>query len=167
VGDPADPATFIGPIINKDQVVSIETFVRDTKAAGAKVLLQGKTEGNLIWPWVFTEATNDMPAAKDEVFGPVCCLIRAKSEMEAIAVANDTRYGLSGSVFTKDLYRGIKVAKQIESGMVHVNDQSINDEPHVMFGGEKESGVGRFNGRWAVDKFTTQKWISVQTEYRF
>ena len=167
VGDPADPATFIGPIINKDQVASIETFVRDTKAAGANVLLQGKTEGNLIWPWVFTEATNNMPAAKNEVFGPVCCLIRARTENEAIAIANDTRYGLSGSVFTKDLYRGIQVAKQVESGMVHVNDQSINDEPHVMFGGEKESGIGRFNARWALDKFTTQKWISVQTEYRF
>ena len=167
VGNPADPSTFIGPIINKDQVASIEAFVRDTKAAGANVLLQGKTEGNLIWPWVFTEATNDMPAAKNEVFGPVCCLIRASTETEAVAIANDTRYGLSGSVFTKDLYRGIQVAKQVDSGMVHVNDQSINDEPHVMFGGEKESGVGRFNARWAMEKFTTQKWISVQTEYRF
>ena len=58
-------------------------------------------------------------------------------------------------------------AKQMDSGMVHVNDQSINDEPHMMFGGEKESGVGRFNARWAMEKFTTQKWISVQTEYRF
>ena len=167
VGDPADLATFIGPIINKDQVASIEAYVSATKAAGARALLEGKTEGNLIWPWVFTEATNDMPAAKNEVFGPVCCLIRAKSEAEAVAIANDTRYGLSGSVFTKDLYRGMRVAKQVESGMVHVNDQSINDEPHVMFGGEKESGVGRFNARWAVDKFTTEKWISVQTADRF
>ena len=167
VGDPADPATFIGPIINREQVATIEAFVRDTIAAGAKVLLQGKTEGNLIWPWVFTEATNDMPAAKNEIFGPVCCLIRARSEDEAVAIANDTGYGLSGSVFTKDMYRGIQVAKRVESGMVHVNDQSINDEPHVMFGGEKESGIGRFNSRWAVDKFTTEKWISVQAEYRF
>lgn len=167
VGDPADPETFIGPIINQAQVANIEGLIQETIDAGAKVLLEGKTEGNLISPWLFTEVTNDMPAAKHEVFGPVCCLIRAKDEAEAIAIANDTDYGLSGSVFTTDLYHGMEVARQIQSGMVHVNDQSINDEPHVMFGGEKESGVGRFNAQWVVDKFTTEKWVSVQREYRF
>ncbi|MDL2252901.1 aldehyde dehydrogenase family protein [Ruminococcaceae bacterium OttesenSCG-928-I18] len=167
VGDPADPDTFIGPIINKGQIEQIEGYVKATKDAGAKVLLEGKTEGRLVYPWLFTEATNEMPAAKNEVFGPVCCLLRAKGEAEAIALANNTQYGLSGSVFTKDLYHGMQVARQIESGMVHVNDQSINDEPHVMFGGEKQSGVGRFNAQWVVDKFTTEKWVSVQSEYRF
>jgi len=108
-----------------------------------------------------------MPAAKNEVFGPVCCIIKADSEDDAVRIANDTEYGLSGSVFTTDLYHGIQVAKRIEPGMAHVNDQPINDEPHVMFGGEKASGIGRFNAQWVVDKFTTQKWVSVQTEYRF
>lgn len=167
VGDPADPDTFIGPIINGAQVKNIEKLVEETKQAGAKVILEGRTDGSLIYPWLFGDATNDMPAAKYEVFGPVCCLIRAKDEEEAITIANDTEYGLSGSVFTTDLYHGMKVARRIQSGMVHVNDQSINDEPHVMFGGEKESGVGRFNAQWVVDKFTTQQWISVQTDYRF
>ena len=100
-----------------------------------------------------------MPAAKTEIFGPVVCLIKAADEAEAIRIANDTEYGLSGSVFT-DLYHGIQVARQIRTGMIHVNDQSINDEPHVMFGGEKHSGIGRFNGRWVVDKFTTEKWVT-------
>ena len=107
-----------------------------------------------------------MPVAKTEIFGPVVCLIKAADEAEAIRIANDTEYGLSGSVFTRDLYHGIQVARQIRTGMIHVNDQSINDEPHVMFGGEKHSGIGRFNGRWVVDKFTTEKWVSVQTGYR-
>ncbi len=167
MGDPANPNTFIGPMINAKQVQSVEKLIADTKAAGAKVALEGKTQGNIISPWIFTEATNDMPAAKNEVFGPVCCLIRAKSEEEAIALANDTNYGLSGSVFTTDLYHGLQVAKRIESGMVHVNDQSINDEPHVLFGGSKESGMGKFNGKWVLEKFTTEKWISVQTTKRF
>ncbi len=167
IGDPADPNTFLGPIINASQVANINKLIEATKAAGAKVALEGKTEGNVISPWIFTECTNDMPAATLETFGPVCCLIRAKSEDEAVAMANDTNYGLSGSVFTTDLYHGLQVAKRIESGMVHVNDQSINDEPHVMFGGNKESGIGRFNGEWVMDKFTSQKWISVQTTKRF
>ncbi len=166
-GDPADPKTFMGPLINSKQIQNVESLIEATKAAGAKVALEGKTEGNIITPWIFTEASNDMPAAKHEVFGPVCCLIRAHSEDEAIALANDTNYGLSGSVFTTNLYHGLQVAKRIESGMVHVNDQSINDEPHVLFGGSKESGMGKFNGKWVLEKFTTEKWISVQTSKRF
>jgi aldehyde dehydrogenase (NAD+) len=69
-------------------------------------------------------------------------------------------------VFTGDLFHGIQVARQVHTGMIHVNDQSINDEPHVMFGGEKCSGVGRFNDQWVVDKFTTEKWVSIQSCYR-
>jgi aldehyde dehydrogenase (NAD+) len=167
VGDPSEPDTFIGPIINAYQVRSIEEKISSTVSAGAKAALEGRTEGSLIYPWVLTEARNDMPAAKEEVFGPVCCLIRARSEDEAVDIANSTEYGLSGSVFTGDLYRGMKVARRVKSGMVHVNDQSINDETHVMFGGEKYSGVGRFNAQWVVDKFTTEQWVSVQTQYRF
>ncbi|MCL2463953.1 MAG: aldehyde dehydrogenase family protein, partial [Micrococcales bacterium] len=167
VGDPADPATFIGPIISQAQVDSIEGYIRATRDAGATVVLEGHTDGRVIHPWLFDDVTNDMPGAANEVFGPVCCIIRAHSEAEAIALANDTQYGLSGSVFTTDLYHGMQVARQVRSGMVHVNDQSINDEPHVMFGGEKASGLGRFNAQWVVEKFTTQQWVSVQADYRF
>ena len=165
-GDPADPGTFIGPIINPAQVASIEGYIQATIDAGATIALRGKSEGQVIHPWIFSNVTNDMPAAANEVFGPVCCIIKAENEQDAIDLANDTAYGLSGSVFASDLYHGMQVARQIKSGMVHVNDQSINDEPHIMFGGEKASGLGRFNGQWVVDKFTTEKWISVQTERR-
>ncbi|MBQ9828238.1 MAG: aldehyde dehydrogenase family protein [Lachnospiraceae bacterium] len=167
VGDPHDPEVFIGPIISETQVKSVEGFIKANIEAGATVALEGHTEGNYIYPWVFTDCTNDMPACCNEVFGPVVCIIKCKDEEEGIAIANDTEYGLSGCVFTEDLYHGIQVAQRIESGMTHVNDQSINDEPHVMFGGAKHSGVGRFNYTWVVDKFTTTKWISVQTNNRF
>ncbi|MDR0839584.1 MAG: aldehyde dehydrogenase family protein, partial [Oscillospiraceae bacterium] len=166
VGDPADPDTFIGPIINAAQVKGIEENVARTLAAGARAALVGKTDGQLVYPWVLTGVTNDMAAAKNEVFGPVCSVLRARDEDEAIAIANDTEYGLSGSVFTRDVFHGMQVARRIESGMTHVNDQSINDEPHVMFGGEKSSGIGRFNGEWVLQKFTTEKWVSAQTEDR-
>lgn len=167
VGDPKNPDVFIGPIINSSQRDMVQHLVDESIRAGAHVALEGKTDGNLMSPWVLTEVTNDMATACNEVFGPVISIIRAKDEADAIAIANDTEYGLSGSVFTKDLYHGILVGKQMDTGMVHVNDQSINDEPHVMFGGVKASGIGRFNDEWVLEKFTTDRWISVQAERRF
>ena len=167
VGDPANPKTFIGPIISEAQVKNIESLIEASIKVGAKVALEGRTEGNVMYPWVFRDVTNDMPVAANEVFGPVSSLIKAEDEENAINIANDTEYGLSGSVFTENLYRGMEVAKRIESGMTHVNDQSINEETHVMFGGEKFSGVGRFNFKWVLEKFTTEKWVSVQRGYRF
>jgi aldehyde dehydrogenase (NAD+) len=166
VGDPADPNTFIGPVINSAQVKIIEELINATIQAGAKVALQGKTEGNVIHPWIFTDVTNGMPAANNEVFGPVCCLIRAANDEEALQIANNSEYGLSGSIFTGDIFYGIQKARCFKTGMVHVNDQSINDEPQVMFGGEKASGLGRFNAQWVVDKFTTEQWVSVQYKNR-
>ena len=149
-----------------EAIEKIENYIEGTIKQGAKVVLEGKTEGSVVYPWILTDVKNDMPTACNEVFGPVISIIKTKNEEEAIAIANDTIYGLSGSVFTKDIYHGMEVAKQIKSGMVHVNDQSINDEPHVMFGGEKASGLGRFNGEWVINKFTTDRWISVQGKER-
>ncbi|MDR2661712.1 MAG: aldehyde dehydrogenase family protein [Treponema sp.] len=166
-GDPADPEVFIGPIINKEQVKSVEGFIQGSIKAGARAALEGKTEGNVISPWIFVDAANDMPASCNEVFGPVCSVIKVKTEAEAIAIANDTEYGLSGSIFTEDLFHGLVLAREIDTGMVHINDQSINDESQVMFGGVKASGIGRFNAQWVVDKFTVDHWISVQREHRF
>jgi aldehyde dehydrogenase (NAD+) len=167
VGDPNDPDTYYGPVINGSQRDQIVELVEDTIDAGATVELEGRTDGNVIHPWILGDVTNDMPTAANEVFGPAISLIRVQDEIEAIEVANDTNYGLSGAVFTGDKYHGMQVAQKIESGMVHVNDMSINDEPHVMFGGEKESGMGRFNGQWVKDAFTRERWISVQEKPRF
>ncbi len=160
-GDPADPETFVGPLINETQVKHFDQLLKATLQAGAKALVEGKTQGNLVSPWLLGEVTNDMPAARSEMFGPVVSLLRAKDEEEAVAMANDTPYGLSNSVFGRDVYHAMQVAQRLESGMVHVNDQSIGDEAHVMFGGEKESGIGRFNGAWVLDKFTTEQWLAV------
>lgn len=161
-GDPADPEVFVGPIINKSQVDHFNEYLEKTLALGkVRVLVEGKTEGNVIYPWLLADVTNDMPSAQEEMFGPICNLIKAKSVDEAVAIANDTTYGLSNSVYGKDVYNAMKVASRLESGMVHINDQSIGDEPHVMFGGEKYSGLGRFNGQWVLKKFTTEQWLAV------
>ena len=162
VGDPADPNSFYGPLINHHQVERFDRLVQETIDAGARVLVEGKTEGNLVYPWLLADVTNDMPAAQNEMFGPVASIIRAKDEDEAVAIANDTRYGLSNCVFDRDVYHAMGIARRLESGMVHVNDQSIGDEKHVMFGGEKQSGVGRINGEWAMRMFTSEQWLAVQ-----
>lgn len=161
-GDPADPDVFIGPIINKVQVDHFNEYLERTLALGkVRVLVEGGTQGNVISPWLLADVTNDMPTAQEEMFGPICNIIPARSVEEAIDIANDTSYGLSNSVFGRDVYKAMKVASQLESGMVHINDQSIGDEPHVIFGGEKYSGLGRFNGQWVLKKFTTEQWLAV------
>lgn len=166
VGDPTDKAVFLGPMTTAQQVQQVEATIAQTIAAGATVALEGKTEGQLMHPWVLSDVSNDMLAAKCELFGPVCSILPASSEQEMLDMANATDYGLSSAVFSGDLYRGMQFAQNIETGMVFVNDQSINEEAHIIFGGEKDSGIGRFNGQWVVDKFTTEQRIGVQEEDR-
>lgn len=165
-GDPRKEEVIVGPLINHKQVERIQKLIDDSIALGAKYALQGKVEGNVFEPTILSEVTNDMPIAQQEIFGPVVGVIAVDSEEEAIRVANDSEYGLSGAVHSGSLEHGIEVAKQIVTGMIHVNDQGVNDEPIVAFGGEKASGLGRYGGEWALHEFTTTKWISVQMNPR-
>ncbi|WP_026905883.1 aldehyde dehydrogenase family protein [Paucisalibacillus globulus] len=165
VGNPADKDTLIGPLINKRSIEHILSHVEKAKSQGATVVLEGKTEGNVMHPYILT-GTNDVATAQNEMFGPVATIIKAQNDQEAIDIANDTQYGLSGAVHAGTVERGVEVAKQIVTGMVHVNDQSVNDEPLIAFGGEKDSGIGRFGGIRSLHEFTTEQWISTQTEER-
>jgi aldehyde dehydrogenase (NAD+) len=166
VGDPRDHETFIGPLIQARQVEGLLRVVDESITQGAKVAYRGPVNGNVVAPIILTDVTEDMACAKQEMFGPAVAIMPVDSDEEAVHVANNSAYGLSGSVFTRNLEHGVSVAAQIESGMVHVNDGTVNDEPLVAFGGEKDSGVGRYNGQWALEEFTTLKWISVQHEPR-
>ncbi|WP_374701211.1 aldehyde dehydrogenase family protein [Thalassobacillus sp. C254] len=165
-GDPTNSFTVVGPLINHSQVERIQKEVDHSVKEGANLLTGGSHEGNVFEPTVVSNVTKDMDIFQNELFGPVVSIVKVQSEEEAIETANDTIYGLSGSVFTKDRFRGMEVARQIETGMIHVNDQSVNDEAHVAFGGEKDSGLGRFGGEWALDKFTTVQTVSVMSGYR-
>ena len=101
---------------------------------------------------------------RDESFGPVVGIIRARDEAHAIELANDTDYGLSASVFTRDTARGLRVAKQIKSGICHVNGPTVHDEPQMPFGGTKASGYGRFGGKAGIDAFTELRWVTIETQ---
>ncbi|NUS76985.1 MAG: aldehyde dehydrogenase family protein [Streptomyces sp.] len=162
VGDPSDPQTVIGPVINSSQADAVSGTVEQALAEGATALLRGETRDNLVSPSVLTGLPADSALLQQEVFGPVAFLIPVDGEEEAVRVVNDTPYGLSGAVHTADIERGVNFAKQIDTGMFHVNDGTVHDEPIVPFGGEKSSGIGRLNGDTMLDAFTTLKWISVQ-----
>ncbi|MEW2305324.1 aldehyde dehydrogenase family protein [Streptomyces sp. NPDC006655] len=161
-GDPRDPGTVIGPVINSRQAEAISATVEQAIAEGATALVHGATTDNLVEPSVLTDVPADSALLRQEVFGPVAFLIPFDGEEEAVRLVNDTPYGLSGAVHTGDVERGVAFARKIDTGMFHVNDGTVHDEPLVPFGGEKNSGIGRLNGETTLEAFTTLKWISVQ-----
>ncbi|NTH15014.1 aldehyde dehydrogenase family protein [Agrobacterium rhizogenes] len=161
-GDPDQPDTLVGPLCNDSQLRNVRASIEQARAAGFRECLAGAIDGRVVPPHVFANVTNDSDFARREIFGPVAPLIRATNEAEALAFANDTEFGLSSAVFTGNEARGLAFAQRIEAGMTHINDITIHDYPHVMFGGEKNSGLGRFNGKWIVEEFTTDHFVSIQ-----
>lgn len=162
VGDPDDPNTDIGPIIDDAQLKAHLKHIESARQEGARQLLGGDPDGLMLPPHVFADVNNQMTIAREELFGPIAPILRVRDEAEALQVANDTEYGLSSAVFTRDEGRGLRFAAQMEAGMTHINDQTVNDLPNAPFGGEKNSGIGRFGGDWAIAEFTTDHWITVQ-----
>ncbi|MQY16301.1 putative aldehyde dehydrogenase YfmT [Streptomyces sp. RB5] len=162
VGDPADPSTDLGPLINDRQAESVTEQVAAAVDAGATALVRGRTVGTLVEPTVLTGIAPGASILRRELFGPVVVIVPFDGDDEAVEIANDTPFGLSGAVHTADTERGVRIAHRIDTGMIHVNDGTIADEAIVPFGGEKNSGVGRLNGESTVDAFTTVKWISIQ-----
>ncbi|WP_151086786.1 aldehyde dehydrogenase family protein [Hymenobacter baengnokdamensis] len=166
VGDPRDQATDIGPLIDDKQVQRIQKDMAESVAQGAKIECGGQAEGAVLHPTVMSGVRNDMPIARNEIFGPVAVLIPFKDDQEMLKLANELDFGLSGALHTRNVDRGVQLARQVETGMIHVNDQSVNDEPNAPFGGERESGLGRFGGEWVMDEMTRVQWVTVQHEPR-
>ena len=162
VGDPSDIETAIGPIINQSQLEGLQKKIADAKAQGATVLLEGDVSGQVLPPHVFGDVTPDMELSAEEIFGPIAGIQKARDEQHALELANGTESGLSSAVFSGDPERGLSFARKVRAGMTHVNDMPVNDEAALPFGGEKNSGLGRFNGDWAIEEFSTVQWVSVQ-----
>ena len=142
-----------------------ETAAQYLKEVAAEEL-GGDAEGLLVEPTVLSDMENDMAAACNEHFGPVAPVVPFGDDDEAVELANDTEYGLAASVHSERISRAREVADRIDAGMVHINDQPINNEPHVPFGGMKASGIGRYNGEWIIDELTETKWTSIQHQPR-
>lgn len=162
VGDPRELANCIGPIINKKQLDKIREQVDDAIAKGAKLLCGGKHENLFFEPTVLADVTQDMLVMREETFGPVAPIVTVSSVDEAIEIANDSQYGLSAGIITRNEERGLAIARRLNTGMAHINDSSVNDEPHVPFGGVRASGLGRHGGRAGIDQFTEMRWITLE-----
>ena len=162
-GDPDKAETVIGPVINTRQLDGLRAKVAKAKDEGAKLLVGGEPDGNVMPPHVFGDVTADMEIAREEIFGPLVGIQSARDAEHALELANDSEYGLSSAVFAGDVARGMEFARRIRTGMAHVNDMPVNDESNAPFGGEKNSGLGRFNGDWAIAEFTTDQWVTIQT----
>jgi benzaldehyde dehydrogenase (NAD) len=162
VGDPREPDTVIGPLVNKAAIERVTELVNDAASKGAEILSGGEADGPCFPPTVVKGVTPEMRLYSEESFGPVLAVMAADSPEQAVELANDTEYGLSAAVFGQDVPAALEIAQRIESGICHVNDTTVHDEPQMPFGGVKASGFGRFGGRAALEEFTELRWITVQ-----
>jgi acyl-CoA reductase-like NAD-dependent aldehyde dehydrogenase len=164
VGDPREGKTPLGAVVDQKTVDVVKALIDDALAHGAEQVVGGASDGVLMPAHVIDKVTPDMKLFREESFGPVVGIARARDEAHAIELANDTEYGLSAAVFTRDTARGLRVAKQIRSGICHINGPTVHDEAQMPFGGTKASGYGRFGGKAGVDAFTELRWITIETQ---
>ncbi|MCB1496383.1 MAG: aldehyde dehydrogenase family protein, partial [Bauldia sp.] len=162
-GDPRGHVV-IGSCISRGAVARVGELIEDAVGKGGTIATGGPSDTSIMAATVIDRVTPSMRIYDEESFGPVVCIIRVDGEEEAIRIANDTEYGLSSAVYTKDIARGMKVARRIESGICHINGPTVHDEAQMPFGGTKASGYGRFGGKAAIDEFTELRWITIQTE---
>jgi benzaldehyde dehydrogenase (NAD) len=164
-GDPYREDVDLGPIVNEQQLARVDGIVRRSVEGGARVAEGGTHDGLFYRPTVLADVTTDLPAWTDETFGPVAPVVTFETDAEAIALANSSQYGLAGAVYSRSISRGLAIANRIRAGMVHVNDQTINDEAIIPFGGMGLSGNGgRFGGEANYETFTEWQWITIRDE---
>jgi benzaldehyde dehydrogenase (NAD) len=165
LGDPFREEVDLGPIVNEKQLARVDGIVRRSVEGGARLAVGGTYEGLFYRPTVLADVTTDLPAWTDETFGPVAPVVTFETDEEALALANDSDYGLAGAVYSRSISRGLALAQRMRSGMVHVNDQTVNDEAVIPFGGMGLSGNGgRFGGEANWDEFTEWQWVTVRDD---
>ncbi len=165
-GDPKVPQNVVGPLINPAAAKMVKGRIDDAVTAGATLLAGGGLDGSVVQPTLLTGVPDDTDLARHETFGPVAVVEVVDDAAAAVRRANETSYGLSAGIITSDPDRGMALAGQIDAGIVHVNDQTVGDEPQMPFGGVKDSGWGRFGGAFAMEEFTEMRWITVQSGSR-
>lgn len=163
-GDPREGKTPLGAVIGMNTITHVNRLIDDAVAKGATIIAGGKGESVVMNATVVDGVTSAMNLYRDESFGPITAMIRAKDETDAIRLANDSQYGLSAAVFTRDTARGLGVARRINSGICHVNGPTVHDEAQMPFGGVGASGYGRFGGKAGIDSFTELRWITIETQ---
>jgi benzaldehyde dehydrogenase (NAD) len=165
VGNPHTEQVALGPLINERQLANVDRIVTETVSAGATLRTGGTHERLYYRPTVLAGVTGDMPAFREEIFGPVAPVIVVRDVDEAVRVANDTEYGLVAAVQTGSVERGLDVAERLRTGIVHVNDQTLNNDAFAPFGGTGASGNGsRFGSQSSWDEFTQWQWVTARPQ---
>jgi len=162
-GDPiSNPNCVIGPMASKENGARLNALIDDALSKGAKIVAGGRAEGAIMPATVIDHVTPAMKIYDEETFGPITTVVRVRGVEEAVVVANDTAYGLSSGVFGRDVTRALDVAMRIDTGACHVNGATVQNEAQAPYGGTKDSGYGRFDGRAVIDEFTELKWITIE-----
>jgi acyl-CoA reductase-like NAD-dependent aldehyde dehydrogenase len=162
-GDPSGPVV-LGSVISASACDHVMTLIEDAVAKGATLASPPERQGTILKACVVDHIQSNMRIYSEESFGPVVSVIRVKDEDDAVRVANDSEYGLSAAVFSKDIVKALSVAKRIQSGICHINGPTVHDEGQMPFGGVKSSGWGRFGGQAAIAEFTDLRWITIETQ---
>jgi acyl-CoA reductase-like NAD-dependent aldehyde dehydrogenase len=162
-GDPREGRTPLGAVVDRRTIETAKTLLDDALAKGAKRVAGSEGSGVIMSACVVDLVTPEMKLYSEESFGPIVAVIRAKDEADAVRIANDTEFGLSAAVFSRDITRALMVAKRIQSGMCHINGPTVHDEAQMPFGGVKASGYGRFGGKAVIAELTDLRWITIET----
>ena len=165
-GDPSKPGSILASMVSRHAANKVKLLIEDALAHGATLTAGGRIEGSIAEATVLDGVTDAMKIYSQESFGPVVSVIRVKGDDEAIRVANDTEYGLSAAIFSRDVARALRLAARVRSGICHINSATVHDEAQMPFGGVGASGYGRFGGKAAIAEFTDLRWITVQTTPR-
>ncbi|MBI1418523.1 MAG: aldehyde dehydrogenase family protein [Limimaricola sp.] len=160
-GDPRGPVV-LGSVVDRDTIVKVDALIADAIEKGAWLVTGGAGEGTIMPATIVDGVTPEMRLFREESFGPVVCIVRARDADHAVELANDTEYGLSAAVFGADIRRAMSVARRIDSGICHINGPTVHDEAQMPFGGTKSSGHGRFGGSAGIDAFTELRWITIE-----
>ena len=162
-GDPSqNPSCVIGPMVSKDNGPRLNALIDDALSKGAKLVTGGMADGAVMPATILDHVTPEMKIFDEETFGPITTVVRVRGVDQAVDMANNTAYGLSSGVFGRDVNRALDVAMRIDTGSCHVNGATVQNEAQAPYGGTKDSGYGRFDGRAVIDEFTELKWITIE-----
>ncbi len=163
-GDPAEGKTPLGAVVDKTATERLQRLVKDAVTKGGLHVVEGKADGVVVSANVVDKVTPQMAIYSEESFGPVVGIVRARDADHAVEIANDTEYGLSSAVFTRDIAKGLEIAKKLQTGIAHINGPTVHDEAQMPFGGAKASGYGRVGGKAGIEEFTELTWITIETQ---
>lgn len=165
-GSPTAPDSVLGAMVSAQAAARVASLVEDAREHGARLPLGCHVDGAIMQATIVDGITPAMRLYRDESFGPVVTIQRVNGDEEAVRVANDSEFGLSAAIFSRDVSRAMQLARRIESGICHINGPTVHDEAQMPFGGVKSSGYGRFGSKASIPEFTELRWITVQTEPR-